>query len=400
MDLQRRGLICDKCTQSSFCPDVPSTLKLQLQHSTCPRGYWTRKQTHWWLCGDLALGGITRFLTNLVPYIDASHHVWYASPYLLDQNAVNRLNARPNSKSGRFKPDEVIDESVMCEDDWNVVHLISRHPSHTPFTIREKEMISKANIILVHIHGQGAWSQECVRYAISTAVQSAKKRAKIRVIANSVKSMDCAVEALEYEVYPEADFRVIPLPISIRRSAHPRVEDRKWLSDMIGPSPGQIRCLIKFDQPWWVYCGRNSKEKNLEDAVKLRNMVARNGYVDPQLVVVSNSPVQGAFFLPWVSDLSRVYNACDFTISTSPQEGGPIFPVEGILSGCRSISYDVGHMHLIPHILPVPQNPILNSSVDLIRSDEVIRDAWKVATIFDPNRIGEMWMAAADEILA
>lgn len=400
-----RSLVCKACVKGPLC--INGKPVVEMQHSDCPKGHWSREIHSTWLCGDLAYGGITNFIRTLLPLLSGTHKVYYASDFQLDQSAASRLSAVHSAASPVLTPAVPFTGSPL-----QVVHLVSRHPEHTPLSSAEKLVLKSAQHIIIHAHGTGEWAQECIDYSLSliqsnsVAPNQLPSSRVIHLVCNShytlshlriphhsdIRDNSCPPP---FPLLPIPRVRVIPLPISIHRSPYSRLQDRENLRELYPKFSGKSShpAILDLRQPIWLYCGRNSPEKRLDDLRDLAAAVSRNGYVTPQILCVTNNPKQGTFHLPWRSDLSRIYNAADFTVCLSETEGGPIFTVEALLHGCPVISTEVGHMVNLPHYKPDPCLDVLNSPPTLSRTQLDIHNAFLVAPQFDPRNVAYQWQA-------
>jgi glycosyltransferase involved in cell wall biosynthesis len=247
-----------------------------------------------------------------------------------------------------------------------IVHLVSRHPSHTPLTPEESKLLSNCKVY-VHAHGPGAWTQECIDYAASLLGLTAPPT----LLCNSRYTFQNLRLPYGWQS------TIIPLPLRPSYSPYSRYEDREHTSSLVrsGPRPDPKR-------NWCIYTGRCSPEKNLP---ALSHLCSQAGI--ELLIATADVPSVSCYHIPWTDDLTRIYNAADFCICTSTSEGGPIFAAEALLQGCTVLSTPVGHM---PDLLPparilhsleaVPD--ILRRPHSLERSSEDIILAFHAAKFF------------------
>ncbi len=352
--------ICQRCTAGKLiCPESGTPIA-EAQHHACPRNYWSLSYDITFLVGDLAYGGITEVLRKVIPAT-------------LHEPNVRSLSVKVASDFDR-DPSFIIPHSPHLTSApppthlRHVVHLVSRHPEHTP-VLSSDLPVPKPDLTITHLHGPCKWAQECLDHSLSIP---AKQKL---ILANSQYTLDHLTLPASSASLTQVPSRVINLPIQPTRSPNSRIHDRYTLATTYGLDP---------TRPWWIYCGRSSPEKNIETIIRFRSEIANYGIVNPQLLLLTRPQLkstQDVRYIPW-QDPARFYNASDLCVCASSSEGGPIFTVEALLSGCPVVSTNVGHMVKLPHFDFTPDQPYFHQVFNPVRPIWAVENAFNIAPMF------------------
>jgi glycosyltransferase involved in cell wall biosynthesis len=418
-----RTQICTACTTGPLC--VSGNPKIQHIHSSCPKGYWTQPTHVTWLVGDIALGGITICLKEFFKVLyDVPYSISVASFFKRDPSAFPFITQQRT----------FVHSVTRSKDALHVVHIISRHPQHTPFSDEELTTLRSAHLIFIHAHGPSSWTLECMNYALSVAdptkcvalYNSEYTRRELHILAlQSPHSVPSTIQPppsvtklsanpittlhtspptqhmprFDYTSTPLLDPRIrhqlFRLPITITRSSYTRMEDRKYVLSLLPPRRAPLAPASVLTVPWWIYTGRSSPEKNLDRIFALHQEVSH-------AVLVLCSDFQSPSFsgniirLPWQQDLSRIYNATDIYICASLSEGGPISAAEAMMHGNTVVSTPVGHMTDLPIVPLIDSIPdTLFEPFQIQRTDAQMRAAFFCQQYFSQMKTRDILLGRA-----
>jgi len=337
---------------------VESRCPIASQSPTTPIEQKREKLKVSWMIGDLSKGGTTTFLDyvsratkNDVTHTGVLVHS-DTDPFQDIISSIKTLMPVYLEAASDIEPDKVFNKS-------DVVNIIARHPKWSPITTKERLSWHNATPV-VHAHGGGEWTRECLQHAIDLGVKH-------------IATISYECEKLVRQWFPQINIISGRAVIS---------------SDNLITDASVIRCRKELAgstslsdhlyDPWFGYIGRFAPEKRLDlmlscilrlrelalsgqvqhpvlaDALSRARLVIWGGgifekEIIPKLEIVASKAGFCALsdvcsILPWRTGIASIFNAVDSMVCTSDSEGLPTYTLEAMIAGCPSASTPVGEM--------------------------------------------------------